>query len=43
MNRARHRHGETGIVELTWAGAPPSFRNRSTPELARRKPPEQPI
>ena len=25
---AKHRHGETGIVELTWAGATTSFRNR---------------
>jgi replicative DNA helicase len=25
---AKHRHGETGIVELAWAGATTSFRNR---------------
>jgi replicative DNA helicase len=40
---AKHRHGETGIVELTWAGATTSFRNRSTPELAHRESPEQPF
>jgi len=28
---AKHRHGETGIVELNWAGATTSFRNRPAP------------
>jgi replicative DNA helicase len=31
---AKHRHGETGTVELTWAGSTTSFRNRATPALA---------
>jgi len=29
---AKHRHGETGKVELIWIGATTSFRSRSTPE-----------
>ena len=28
---AKHRHGETGSVELAWAGATTSFRNRPAP------------
>lgn len=28
---AKHRHGETGTVELTWAGETTSFRNRPAP------------
>ncbi|HSN87100.1 MAG TPA: replicative DNA helicase [Thermoanaerobaculia bacterium] len=31
---AKHRHGETGSVELTWAGATTSFRNPQTPASA---------
>jgi replicative DNA helicase len=29
---AKHRHGETGKVELSWIGATTSFRSRSTSE-----------
>jgi replicative DNA helicase len=28
---AKHRHGKTGSVELTWSGATTSFRNRPAP------------
>ncbi|HEX7181370.1 MAG TPA: DnaB-like helicase C-terminal domain-containing protein, partial [Thermoanaerobaculia bacterium] len=31
---AKHRHGETGKVELAWSGATTSFRNRPTPAPA---------
>jgi replicative DNA helicase len=31
---AKHRHGETGTVALTWMGTTTSFRSRSTPETA---------
>ena len=31
---AKHRHGETGTFELTWAGSTTSFRNRPTPAPA---------
>lgn len=31
---AKHRHGETGKVELAWSGSTTSFRNRPTPAPA---------
>ncbi len=31
---AKHRHGQTGTIELTWAGSTTSFRNRATPAPA---------
>jgi replicative DNA helicase len=31
---AKHRHGETGKVELTWTGTTTSFRSSSIPEQA---------
>ena len=35
---AKHRHGETGKVELIWSGATTSFRSRSTQQPERAEP-----
>jgi replicative DNA helicase len=35
---AKHRHGATGTVALTWAGATTSFRNPTNPALAGPEP-----